>query len=169
MTTNNFKNKSPVEKKIGDLLIKKGLSISVAESCTGGLVSSRLTDVSGSSEYIFQNIVTYSNDAKIKCLNVNVQTLDEFGAVSEQTAKEMAEGVRTFSNTDIGLSTTGIAGPTGGTQEKPVGLVYIGVSLNTRTLVHKHRSDSNLSRKAIKRETAQKALELLYECILDSD
>ncbi|MFA6989603.1 MAG: nicotinamide-nucleotide amidohydrolase family protein [Candidatus Gastranaerophilaceae bacterium] len=157
-----------IEEVIGQLLVKNNLTLSVAESCTGGLVSTRLTDVSGSSEYIKLNVVTYSNEAKIKILDVNPETLSNFGAVSEQTAKEMAEGIRKFANTDIGLSVTGIAGPTGGTSQKPVGLVFVGISNSKNTQVHKLLHPSTFSRKDIKFLSSQKALQLLKKFIIEN-
>lgn len=117
-----------MESEIGKILKEKCLTIACAESCTGGLLSNRLTDVPGSSKYFKGAIVAYSNDVKISALNVNRETLDNFGAVSEETAIEMAKNVRQILNTDIGISVTGIAGPSGGSEEKPVGLVYVSVS-----------------------------------------
>lgn len=121
-------DESPIEKVVGNLLLKNKLKLSAAESCTGGLVASKITDVSGSSKYFFDGIVAYTNKAKKKFLGVNQKTLKANGAVSEQVAMEMADGARKFSNSDIGISTTGIAGPTGATKDKPVGLVWIGYS-----------------------------------------
>lgn len=121
-------DESPIEKVIGALLIKKGLTLSIAESCTGGLIASRITDVSGSSGYFLDSITAYSDKAKIKLLGVKENTLKKYGAVSRQTAIEMAEGVRKISGADIGLSSTGIAGPSGATKQKPVGLVWLGYS-----------------------------------------
>lgn len=115
-----------LEEVIGKILSDRGLTIAVAESCTGGEVCSRITNVSGSSKYFERGIVTYSNAAKVELLKVNEDTLAEVGAVSREVAMQMAEGVRAVSGTDIGLSTTGILGPTGATTNKPVGLVYIG-------------------------------------------
>mgnify|MGYP001024790377 CR=1 FL=1 len=109
-------------------LLEKGLTVATAESCTGGYVSKRLTEVSGSSQVLGYGVCTYANQAKEQLLGVSHSTLETFGAVSSQTAKEMADGVRRLSGADIGISTTGIAGPLGGTEEKPVGLVYVGVS-----------------------------------------
>lgn len=103
-------------------------TVAVAESCTGGLISKRITDVSGSSAVLGYGVVTYANEAKVKLLSVKPETLEKYGAVSEQTAREMALGVRVISGSDIGIATTGIAGPGGGTAEKPVGLVYLGVA-----------------------------------------
>ena len=106
------------------LLLEKKLTIATCESCTGGLISKRITNVSGSSEVFGYGVCTYANEAKMKLLSVSPETLDSFGAVSEQTALEMAKGMLKLSSADIAISTTGIAGPTGGTAEKPVGLVY---------------------------------------------
>ncbi len=105
-----------------------GKVVATAESCTGGLVAKRITDVSGSSEMFGYGCVTYANEAKMKLLGVKAETLEKYGAVSEHTAREMASGVRALSGADIGVATTGIAGPGGGTAEKPVGLVYLGVA-----------------------------------------
>jgi PncC family amidohydrolase len=119
--------------EVGSALVDHGFTISVAESCTGGLLSHTLTGISGSSAYFMGGVVAYSNQIKEQVLGVKTGTLIEHGAVSEQTACEMAEGIRNQFNTDIGLSTTGIAGPTGGTAEKPVGLVWIGISTSVAT------------------------------------
>ena len=113
-------------------------TIAVAESCTGGLIAHRITNVSGSSEVFVNGCVTYSNESKTRLLGVREETLKAHGAVSEEVAREMAEGIRTRSRTDFGISTTGIAGPTGGTPEKPVGLVYIGLATPERTAVQRH-------------------------------
>lgn len=115
-----------LEEVIGKILSDRGLTIAVAESCTGGEICTRITNVSGSSKYFERGIVTYSNAAKVELLKVNEDTLAEHGAVSSEVAMQMAEGVRAVSGTDIGISTTGILGPTGATTNKPVGLVYIG-------------------------------------------
>jgi len=114
-------------KVVSRKLMEQKLTIACAESCTGGMFAAALTDIAGISECFDRGIVTYSNEAKIQELGVNPETLKQYGAVSEQTALEMAEGVRRISGTDIGISVTGIAGPGGGTEEKPVGLVYIGL------------------------------------------
>ncbi|MCL2351221.1 MAG: competence/damage-inducible protein A [Firmicutes bacterium] len=115
------------------LLRQRGLTIALAESCTGGALTSALVDVPGASEALLEGLVTYSNRAKAELLGVRAETLEKFGAVSEQTAREMAEGVRRASGASIGAATTGIAGPGGGTPEKPVGLVYITVSTDGKT------------------------------------
>lgn len=113
---------------VGKVLLERDYTISTAESCTGGLLSHVLTGISGSSAYFIGGVVAYSNVIKARMLGVQGVTLEKYGAVSQQTAQEMAEGVRKQFQTDIGLSTTGIAGPTGGTATKPVGLVWIGIS-----------------------------------------
>lgn len=120
-----------------DALNKKSLKLATAESCTGGLISKLITDVSGSSSVFDCGVCTYANNIKSKVLGVKEETLSTYGAVSEKTAMEMARGVRTLSNADIAISTTGIAGPMGGSQYKPVGLVYIGISTKDRLLAHK--------------------------------
>ena len=114
-----------LEEELGKYLIENNLTIATAESCTGGLLSSRLTDVSGSSEYVKLNFVTYANEAKHKILGVSWDILNNYGAVSEECAEAMANGLYAVTKCDVALCTTGIAGPTGGTKEKPVGLVYI--------------------------------------------
>ena len=118
-----------LEETVGDMLVKYGYTISTAESCTGGLLGHRFTNIPGSSTYYFGGIVSYSDDMKMKTLGVKENTLHKFGAVSKQTATEMAQGVRDLFGSDLSIAVTGIAGPDGGTAEKPVGLVYI-------TLVH---------------------------------
>ena len=119
---------------IAGLLIEKKLTIAVAESCTGGMITDRLTDVSGSSDYLERGLVTYSNAAKISLLGVPAEIIEKHGAVSEETARLMAEGVRKIAGTDLGLASTGIAGPTGGSKEKPVGTVYIVLADSKQTI-----------------------------------
>ncbi len=145
--------------EIKEILTKNNLSLSAAESCTGGLVSSYLTDISGASEYIFQNFVTYSNDAKMKFLNVKKQTLEKYGAVSEQTAFEMSEGLLKYA--DCSVATTGILGPTGGSKDKPIGLVFISVGYKDKIKVVKYISKkaSSNDRYKIKKDIAKRALE----------
>lgn len=131
-------DETTIEDEVAKLLVKNNLTISVAESCTGGMVSSSLINYPGISSVFIEGCVTYSNEAKKKSLNVREETLNLVGAVSEQCAKEMAEGVAARHNTNIGLSTTGIAGPEGGSEEKPVGLVYMGIKINNKTIVKKY-------------------------------
>lgn len=145
--------------EVAKLLIKSNLNISVAESCTGGLVSSYLINYPGISKVFKEGCITYSNEAKINRLGVRKDTLDKYGAVSEETAKEMAKGIAKTSNTNIGLATTGIAGPDGASEEKPIGLVYIGININDKTTVKKFIFDGN--RETIRLKTTKKILEEL--------
>ena len=119
-----------LEEVVGELLINRNITLSLAESCTGGLVSSKLTNIPGISQVFNRAIVSYSNQSKIENLGVKPETLDTYGAVSRETAIEMAKGVKELSKTDLGLSITGVAGPGGGTEEKPVGLVYVALATN---------------------------------------
>jgi nicotinamide-nucleotide amidase len=121
-------NVDSLQQVVVEKLKEKGLKIALAESCTGGLVAKRITEISGSSQVFDCGVVSYSNGIKHKILGVQNETLEEFGAVSEQTASEMAEGIRLAAGADIGVGITGIAGPTGGTAEKPVGLVFVAIS-----------------------------------------
>ena len=149
-------------KELKEILIKNHLSLSSAESCTGGLISSYLTDIAGASEFIFQNFVTYSNEAKIKYLNVKKETLEKYGAVSEQTAYEMSEGLLKL--TDCSIATTGILGPTGGSKEKPIGLVYISLGYKNKIKVIKYISQkaSTNDRHKIKKDIVKYALNELF-------
>jgi nicotinamide-nucleotide amidase len=139
--------------------IEKSKTIATAESCTGGLIANRLTNVSGSSAVFLNGWVTYSNAAKQRDLGVRAATLEQFGAVSEPVAREMAEGARQRSDADYALSATGIAGPTGGTPEKPVGLVFIGLATPTGTQVQRHHVA--FDRETFKFFVSQTALDML--------
>jgi len=150
-----------LEQVVGKSLLEKGLTLAVAESCTGGLISSKLTDVPGSSAYIKLNFTTYSDEAKSEILGIEWDLIEKHGAVSEQVAKAMAEGARKTSRTDIGLGITGIAGPTGGSSKKPVGLVYIGISDGKNTEAQKVNINPELSRIAIKQKASRHALNFL--------
>lgn len=152
-------------KKLAKNLIKNDWVVSVAESCTGGLISSILTDISGSSAFIKQNFVTYSNNAKEKYLSVNSETLSKKGAVSSEVARQMALGLIKNTNSDFALATTGVAGPTGGTPEKPVGLVYIGIADKTSVKTIKYNVFRFLPRKIIKYLFAKKALKELEKFV----
>lgn len=154
-----------LEEITGILLRQLGLTIAVAESATGGLISSAITDIPGSSDYFKGSVVSYSDDIKAEVLGVSRETLEKYGAVSEQTASEMALGVRKLMGADIGLSDTGIAGPGGATPEKPVGLFYIGLSSKQGTKVEKHLFHG--TRVENKMATATGVLNLLKEYLSD--
>ena len=154
-----------LEDVVGKLLIKNRKTIATAESCTGGLIGDRLTNISGSSLYYKGGIVAYSNSVKEKTIGVKKETLDSAGSVSEETALEMARGIRNKLNADIGLSTTGIAGPKGGTKEKPVGLVYIAISYDRGEKVY--RFVFTPYRKTNKLMTSQAALNITRIHILN--
>ncbi|MFW9947939.1 MAG: CinA family protein [Candidatus Odinarchaeota archaeon] len=124
-------------------LIKKKLLLAIAESCTGGYVSHMITNISGASNVFERGIVCYSNKSKIELLNVDPKSIDSLGAVSEAVARQLAYNIRILSKVDIGIGITGIAGPTGGTSEKPVGLVYIGFSTEEETIIEKYNFNAN--------------------------
>lgn len=128
-----------MEEVVGHLLLEKNLSISVAESCTGGLIGHRLTSVPGSSRYFHGGVVVYSNQSKVDLLRVDPRTLETHGAVSERTVEEMARGVKDRIKTDLGLAVTGIAGPDGGTRQKPVGTVHVGLAARDKTFSREYR------------------------------
>ncbi|KYK21089.1 competence protein ComA [Thermoplasmatales archaeon SG8-52-4] len=154
-------NSEELLEKISTILKQKDLKIATAESCTGGLISHSFTNISGSSDYFDRGIVSYSNKAKTELLGVSEEILNRYGAVSEQVATEMADGVRKRSRVDIGIATTGIAGPTGGTKEKPVGLVYIAISTIDKTQVKKFQFSGN--RIENKDSTLNAALRMLFD------
>ena len=146
-------------KRAGELLKKMGLTLSLAESCTGGLIAHRITNISGSSNYFLGGIVAYSNEAKEKILGVPAEILVRYGAVSEETARAMAEGARRLFASDLALAVTGIAGPTGGTPEKPVGLAYIALAAEEKVRCERHIwNGDRLQNKA---QSAEAALEML--------
>ncbi|HEU4881694.1 MAG TPA: competence/damage-inducible protein A [Longimicrobium sp.] len=157
-----------LEETVGKLLRERGLTLAIAESCTGGRVGDRITDVPGSSAYFLLGTATYSNQAKVGILGVSEQTLAEHGAVSTQTAEEMAAGARRVSGADIGLSTTGIAGPGGGTEDKPVGTVCIGIAWEGGTWSRRYDLGTR-EREWIKATTAQLALERLRRWLMESE
>ncbi|MGQ9626749.1 MAG: CinA family protein [Anaerolineae bacterium] len=151
----------PLETITGKLLSERGLTLAVAESCTGGLLSNLLTDVPGSSAYFLGGVVAYSNRAKEEILGVSHETLLGHGAVSEETAREMARGARKLFGSDLALAITGIAGPTGGTPQKPVGLVYISLSSAEGEFCHRHLwAGERLENKLL---SAQAALQMLID------
>lgn len=159
------KEEETLEKALADLLLEKGLTISFAESCTGGMIAGRLVNVPGVSKAFGTGYVTYSNKAKRKLLGVKKSTLKQFGAVSVQTAKEMAQGALLASGADVAVSVTGIAGPDGGTDKKPVGLVYIGCCVQGRTFVQEYHFPGN--REKIRESTVAAALTFARSCLLE--
>ncbi|MBL4930418.1 competence/damage-inducible protein A [Clostridium paridis] len=152
-----------LEEVVAKMLVDKKITISTAESCTGGMIASKLINYGGISECFLEGAVTYSNDAKANRLGVKKETLDKYGAVSEETAKEMAEGIAKTSGTDVGVSTTGIAGPTGGTKEKPVGLVYVGISYKGNTIVKRFEFQGD--RNKVRIRTTMNALNIIRKTI----
>lgn len=146
----------PLESALGEVLREKGATVAVAESCTGGLISHMITNVAGSSDYFERGIVAYSNKAKADHLGVSEEILKSCGAVSSETAMAMAFGIRKAANATFGLAVTGIAGPGGGSAEKPVGLVFIAISGPKGTEVTGSRFDGD--RAEIKEKTAEAAL-----------
>ena len=158
------RNEESLEEVVGRLLTERGLTISVAESCTGGNLSNLLTNVPGASKYFERGIISYGNVSKVEILNVNEDALNEHGVVSLKVAQQMAEGVRAISGTDIGLSITGIMGPTGATTDKPVGLVYIGFCDEKVCTAKKFVFGEN--RIFNKQRTTQAALEIIRRYIL---
>ena len=155
-----------MEETVGKLLRARGLTLAVAESCTGGLIGHRVTDVPGSSDYYLLGVATYSNDAKERVIGVRAETLAAHGAVSTETAEEMAAGVRRLAGADLGLSTTGIAGPGGGTEDKPVGLVYIALADDAHTEHKKLNLPGDRGREWVKGMTAQIALDRVRRWLL---
>lgn len=158
------KNDDTLESVIAKLLTDRGLKLAVAESCTGGLINNRLTNISGSSKFLERGIVAYSNAAKVELLHVDEDAIQKHGVVSLEVARQLAEGVKAISGSDIGLSVTGIMGPTGGTENKPVGLVYIGIcDASICTAYEYHFGDDRLLNKD---RTSQAALEMLRKNLL---
>ncbi len=154
----------PVEVTVGELLVYRGEHLAAAESCTGGLFSHIITNVSGASTYYLGGVIAYSNEAKVKLLGVRWDTLNKYGAVSEETVIEMARGARTALVAEIGISVSGIAGPTGGTKQKPVGTVWIGLSSpNQEYARHFHWTGTRLQ---IKEQAAHEALVILLEYLI---
>ncbi len=150
-----------MEFTLGEILLNKNLTISTAESCTGGLLSGKIIDYPGISSSFLEGAVTYSNSSKIKRLNVKKATLENFGAVSRETAAEMAEGIAATAGADIGISTTGIAGPEGGSVEKPVGLVYIGLYIKGKVKTKEFRLSGN--REEVRNKTVEEAIKWAVE------
>ncbi len=151
---------------IGNLLRKKRWTLSAAESCTGGFISSLLTSVPGSSDYFSGGIIAYSNKIKIELLSVSPLTIKNFGAVSEETVREMAHGVKKLLKTDVGISSSGIAGPTGGSKEKPVGTITLGVDIPDKIITNILHFKGN--RRKIIELTGKHILEMLKEILKET-
>lgn len=160
-----IKTEVSIEEEVVKLLAERGWSITAAESCTGGLIPARLVNVPGASEVLNMSVVTYSNDAKQRLLGVKTETLEQYGVVSSETAYEMADGALKYASADVALSVTGIAGPGGGTEEKPVGLVYMACNVRGNITVEKHLFPGD--RLSVRENSARVALELAKRCILE--
>ena len=152
-------------KILNEVLKNKKLKISIAESCSGGLISYNLTKLPGSSKYFIMGVVCYSNDSKIKFLKVKKKTLLKYGAVSMETCKQMCENLLKISKSNIAVSITGIAGPGGGTVKKPIGLVYIGIATKQTIKINKFIYDKKLSRNNIQKETLKSTLKIINDHI----
>lgn len=150
-----------LEKRVGDVLRGNKLNIAVAESCTGGLISHRITNIPGSSDYFDRGMVVYSNASKTQLLGVPKLIIESFGAVSDETAKAMAEGINKISGSDLGLAVTGIAGPGGASPNKPVGLVYISLASKKPTIVREFRFTGE--RGDIKEQACEEALKMVLD------
>ena len=150
--------------KIVNLLAKKKLTVSFAESCTGGLLASSITSISGSSRIFNMGLVTYSNNAKVKLLKVPKKTINKYGAVSYETCLSMVKNLSKISKSNISISITGVAGPNGGTKEKPIGLVYIGLKKGRKTIIKKNLFNSK-KRILIQKATVKQALKLILNIL----
>lgn len=153
-----------LEEVVAEMLVKNNLTIATAESCTGGMIAAKLINYSGISSSLLEGAVTYSNESKVRRLGVNKNTLETYGAVSSETAEEMVKGITKTSGADIGISITGIAGPSGGTEEKPVGLVYVGLSIKDEIIIKKLNLAGN--RQKIRGRATNIALDLLRRELL---
>lgn len=154
-----------INKKVIKKLIRNKITISVAESCTGGLIASEITSVSNSSNIFNLGLVTYSNQSKEKLLKIKKQNLKKYGAVSAQICKDMVENLFKISKTDLCISTTGIAGPGGGSKLKPVGLVYIGIKFKKNCKIYMYNFNKKLERNKIQKKTANIIFNLLDQMI----
>ena len=150
--------------KIVKLLTSKGLTVSFAESCTGGLLSSSITSISGSSKVFNMGLVTYSNNAKVKLLKVPKKTINKYGAVSYETCLSMVKNLSKISKSNISISITGVAGPNGGTKEKPIGLVYIGLKKGSKIIIKKNLFKSK-KRISIQKTTVKQALKMILNIL----
>ena len=161
ISMNNFENELGNEAVLVDLLKERKYLIATAESCTGGLIAATIVNVSGSSEVFHTGIITYANESKVKELGVDTAIIDKFGAVSEEVAIEMAKGVLKHTGADVSVSVTGIAGPSGATEHKPIGLVYISCNILGDVKTRKYLLQGN--RKEIREETVRCALQFVID------
>jgi len=161
------REKPAVGKQIIDILAERNQTIVTAESCTGGMIASALTDIPGASAAVYGGYVTYANSAKSRMIQVQPRLIGDYGAVSNQVARAMADGARNTARVDYAVAVTGIAGPDGGSEKKPVGLVYVAVSSELATVVIEHRF-GDLGRDAIRKATVEAALDLVLQ-VLTSD
>lgn len=161
------KAKPSAGQQIIDLLAERNQTLVTAESCTGGMIASALTDIPGASAAIYGGYITYANSAKSRMIQVQPRLIGDYGAVSNQVARAMADGARNTARVDFAVAATGIAGPDGGTEKKPVGLVYVAVSSELATVVIEHRF-GDLGRDAIRKATVEAALDLVLQ-VLTSD
>ena len=153
--------------KVVRILTKKKLSVSFAESCTGGLLASTITSISGSSKVFNMGLITYSNNAKVKLLKVPKKTITKYGAVSHETCLSMVENLSKISKSNISISITGIAGPNGGTKQKPVGLVYVGLKKGRKIIIKKNLF-KNKGRVSIQKATVKKVLKMVLKNVVES-
>lgn len=161
------KAKPSAAKQIIEILASRSQTLVTAESCTGGLIAAALTDVPGSSAALYGGYVTYANSAKSRMIHVQARLIRDYGAVSNQVARAMADGARNTAHADFAVSATGIAGPDGGSEKKPVGLVYVAVSSDLATVVIEHRF-GDIGRDAVRKATVEAALDLVLQ-VLTSD
>ena len=157
----NVMEKMSLEEQVVKLLKEKNLKVSTTESCTGGFLAGTIVNVSGASSVFDEGYITYSNEAKQKILGVKAETLEQYGAVSEETAREMAQGCAKKAEVDIAVGITGIAGPTGGTEEKPVGLVYMGCYYKNEAKVKKFIFSGD--RLQVRQQSVEEALKFILE------
>lgn len=161
------RSKPSAGQRIIDILTQRNQTIVTAESCTGGMIAAALTDIPGASAALYGGYVTYANSAKSRMIQVQPRLIHDYGAVSNQVARAMADGARNTARVDIAVSATGIAGPDGGTEKKPIGLVYVAVSTDLATLVIEHNF-GDMGREAIRKATVDAALDLVLQ-VLTSD
>lgn len=159
-----IKKKSTTEYDLAKILLRNAIKISTAESCTGGLLSSRLTDIAGSSAYTTMNFITYSNESKQKILNVSEETLQNYGAVSAECVTEMAQGLRLLTGSDMVLCTSGVAGPSA-SENKPVGLIYVACGYKDNLIIREFKLNPRYNRKNMKFMFTEEALKLALEIL----